>query len=556
MMRLWGASALVFLAGMAAATAQPAPDLILHNARIHTVDAGNRTAQALAVAGGRIVALGTNEEVLRLAGAATRRIDAGGRTVLPGLIDAHIHVLPMGQNLKKLRTNDLKDLATLLARVKAMAAALPKEAWIEGASDWHESQLRENRFPTRWELDAAAPAHPVFLRRGGHNVVINSVAMRLAGIGERDPDPPGGHYERDAQGRFNGWILERPAIEKVADLIPKPAPDEDERAAKAAMRALNASGITAVRDMHVLPPDARTWHALAAKGETTVRAHLMLSIHPRRPAAEDIATVEGLRRQLGAGDDFVRIGGIKMTHDGGVEANLTSEEYANKKGYKGATVTPVAKMKEMSAWACRNGWTVGIHTVGDQAIRNVLGLWQELAATCPIAGKRWGLEHPYLLSPETIAQMKALGVIPHMQTPHHYTLGVGWVAYWGRSRADRSIPNRTLIDAGFEPTGGTDAPVTPYDAFLGMWSDVTRQTAAAGIIGKAEAVTAAESLRMRTIWAARGMHWDGAIGSLEVGKFADFVVVSADPLTVEPNALRDIVAELTFLGGRLVYERK
>ncbi len=541
---------------MPATTFAQAPDLIIHNARIHTLDRENTGAQAVAVAQGRIVAVGANADVLGRAGPATQRSDAGGRTLLPGLIDAHIHVFPMGHNLKKVRTNDLRDLAALLARLKAAAAALPKGAWIEAASDWHESQLKENRFPTRWELDAAAPEHPVFIRRGGHNVVINSLAMRLAKIGERDPDPSGGHYDRSADGVFTGWILERPAIEPVAALLPKPSAADDLTAVQAALRALNASGITAVRDQHVSPADAATWYDLAQRGAATVRAHLILSVHPRRPAAQDFAMAEGLRRKLGPGGDFVRIGGLKITHDGGVEANLTSEDYANKAGYRGVAVTPVAKIREVSDWACRNGWAMSVHTVGDVAIQNVLGAWEEIARACPVAGKRWGLEHPYLLSAETITRMKALGVIAHMQTPHHYTLGAGWVLYWGKARADRSIPNRTLIDAGFEPTGGTDSPVTPYDAFLGMWSDVTRQTASAGVIGKREAVTPLESLRMRTIWAARGMQWEDRIGSIEPGKFADMVIVSDDPLTVDPDRLRDIKAIKTFVGGAIVYEAK
>jgi hypothetical protein len=490
-----------------------------------------------------------------MASSTTRTIDVGGKTVLPGIIDSHIHVESVGENLNRVRTNDLTSIAQLLDRIKAAAAKARDGEWIEGASDWHESQLKENRFPTRWELDEVAPDNPVFMRRGGHNVVINTQAMLLAKIGEKDPDPPGGHYRRDDQERLTGWILERPAIEPIAKLIPKSTPEEAEMALERAMAALSSSGITAVRGQHVSPQELGSWRALAKAGATTVRGVLIISINPRRPAKLDFDMLQKLELKQDQGDDMVRIGGLKLTHDGGVETSLLTEEFANRKGYKGIQVTPLAKVKEVSEFACANGWRMSVHTVGDQAIKNVLGVWDTLNKTCPLSTRMWGLEHPYLPDSDDIALMKTLGIVPYMQTSHNYTLGVGWVEFWGKARADKSIPNRTLIDAGLKPAGGTDAPVTPFNPFIAMWGDVTRGTVAAGVLGKDQAVTPLESLRMHTIWSARGLMMDDRIGSIEIGKYADLAVVSDDVLAIDPEKLKDVQAEMTILSGKVVYQR-
>ena len=527
--------------------------MIIHNANVHTIDATNNRAQAVAVEGDRITAVGTNDEILTQAGVNGPKIDAAGKTLLPGLIDSHIHVASVGENLEKVRTNDLVTLEQLLERVGEAAADLPEGQWIQGASDWHESQLTENRFPSRWELDSASPKHPVFLRRGGHNVVVNTLALKMAGIGEEDADPAGGRYDRNDAGSLTGWILERPAIQQVERLLPERTPEQSQSGIRHAMNAFASTGITAVRAMHVGPQELAGWRALAETGSSPVRGVLMISIHPRRPAGEDFAMLEELGLAQDQGDDRVRIGGLKMTHDGGVETSPLSEDYANQPGFRGIEVAPVAKIRDVSEFACRNGWRMAVHTVGDQAIRNVLNIWTELDQSYPVAGAGWALEHPYLLTEAEIDQMKRLGVVPHMQTSHNYTLGVGWREFWGAARANRSIPNRTLIDAGFTPAGGTDSPVTPFDPFLAMWADVTRQTAAAGVLGAHEAVTPLEALKMHTIWAAHGLGMEDRIGFIEPGKLADLVLVSEDPLAVDPNRLRELRAEMTISGGKIVH---
>lgn len=528
-------------------------DLIVHNGVIHSMDTADEPAQAVAVSGERILALGSNQDILALAGPDTRQIDAGGKTVIPGLIDTHIHLDEVGANIQKIQTNDLTELKQLLERISEAADGLPDGDWIVGATDWHESQLLERRFPTRKELDAAAPHNPVFLQRGGINAVINSAAMDIAGIGEQDPDPAGGKYDRGVDGRFSGWIQSFGKVKEIAGLLPQADEAQLREQLRVAMTALGNKGVTTVRSQHVSPELVKVWRAMAQEEQPGLRGVLMMEISPRAPLQSDIAMLLENGLEQDQGNDMLRIGGLKVTYDGGVETSLLKTDFANIPGFKGIEVTPLTKIRALSEYACANGWRLSVHAIGDQAIANVLQVWSELDQDCPIAGLRWGLEHPYLPSLADIGLMKQLGVVPHTQAPHNYTLGAGWVEFWGEQRANSSIPNRSYIDAGLHPAGGSDSPVAPYDPFLAMWVEVTRQTAAAGILGATEAVTPLEALKMHTIWAAYGLGMEDNIGSLTAGKYADMVILSDDPLMVEPEKIRDISAEWTILSGKVIH---
>lgn len=529
-------------------------DLILHDAKVRTMDDAIGIAEAVAVSGDRILAVGSNEEILALRDAHSRVIDLDGRTLIPGLVDTHLHLDEVGENLQKIPTNDLRSLDVLLERIAAEAERLPAGEWIVGASDWHESQLAENRFPSREELDAVAPNHPVFLRRGGINAVINSAAMAVAGIDEEDADPPGGKYDRDENGRFTGWIQSFAKVNEIAGLLPAPSEAQVRANFVAAMRALSSRGVTTVRSQHVSPEHLASWRAVVDDGEHSLRGVAMMAINPRAPLAQDIALLDEHGISPGMGDDDLRVGGLKATYDGGVETALLREDYANIPGFRGIEVTPLEKIEQLSAFACENGWGLSVHAIGGQAISNVLNAWGELNEHCPVGGLGWGLEHPYLPNASDLERMRELSITPHTQAPHNYTLGSGFLEFWGEERTHRSIPNRTYIDAGLLPAAGTDAPVAPFDPFLAMWVEVTRQTAAAGVLGAEEAVTPQESLRMHTLWAAQGLGMEDRIGSISPGKYADMVVVSEDPVTLDPESLRDIAVEWTFFSGEVVHQ--
>ncbi|UYG07135.1 amidohydrolase [Halomonas sp. M4R1S46] len=537
-----------------AASASSDIDLILHDAKVRTMDDAIGVVEAVAISGNRVSAVGSNEEVLALRDDGVRVIDLDGRTVIPGLVDTHLHLDEVGENLQKIQTNDLRSLQVLLGRIAAEAERLSDGGWIVGASDWHESQLEENRFPSREELDEVAPDNPVFLRRGGINAVINSKAMEVAGIDEEDADPPGGKYDRDESGRFSGWIQSFSKVNEIAGLLPAPSEEQVRSNFLAAMQALSSKGVTTVRSQHVSPDHLASWRAIVDDGGHSLRGVAMMSINPRAPLEQDIASLEEHGISPGMGDDDLRVGGLKVTHDGGVETALLREEYTNIPGFKGIEVTPLEKVERLSAYACENGWGLSVHAIGGQAITNVLNAWNELNDECSLADLGWGLEHPYLPNASDIELMRELSVTPHTQAPHNYTLGAGFLEFWGEERTHRSIPNRTYIDAGVLPAAGTDSPVAPFDPFLSMWVEVTRQTAAAGVLGAEEAVTPLESLKMHTIWAAQGLGMEDRIGSISPGKYADMVVLSDDPLSVAPEELRKISADWTFFSGEAVHQ--
>jgi predicted amidohydrolase YtcJ len=550
--------ALVLAAILAAtgAAAQTAPDLIVHNANVITLDRNDSRAEAVAVRDGRIISVGSNAAVLRLAVPETRTLDARGRPVVPGFYDSHVHLALLSTDFRRVKLSDVDSIEMMVERLRARAAATPKGEWIEGASDWHESQLKEGRYPTRFEIDAATPDHPVFIRRGGHNVIVNSMGLKLAGIAENAADPPGGHFHRDGQGRVTGWITERPAFAAVERLLKPLNPQEYVAAMKAGMAVLSAHGVTSVRDMHVSAESVRAWQKLWAANDLPLRGNLMLTIHPRRPAKEDIDQWGSLGIFSGFGDDWLRIGGFKMTYDGGVEASLQYEDFANKAGYKGTPIIPLEKIKAISEWACRNDWRVTVHALGDRAIDDVLGVYEGIDKTCALPGRRWALEHPYLPSAAAIHKIKRLGVQVTTQTGHNYFLGVGWLEYLGKDRAHKLIPNRTYIDNGILPAGGTDAPAGPFDPFLALWADVTRETRAAGVLGQDQAVTPLEALKMHTLWTAMALGEDDRKGSIEVGKLADMVVLSDDVLAVPRGRIREVRALTTIVGGKIAYQRQ
>jgi predicted amidohydrolase YtcJ len=549
---------LAFAASLASAgaLAQGAPDLIVHNANVITLDRNDTRAEAVAVRDGRIVSIGSSAAIMRLAAPETRTIDARGKPVVPGFYDSHIHLGRLATDLKKIRMSDVDAIDTLLERVRARAATTPKGSWIETASDWHESQLEEQRFPTRWELDKVSAEHPVFIRRGGHNVVANSLALRLAGIADTAQDPPGGQFDRDGQGRPTGWIIGMPAFAAIERLVPPPSPEAYAAAVKEATQILSSYGITSVRDLSVDSNSVRLWQKLWAAGELTVRGHLMLAIHPRRPAKEDTDQWGSLGISSGFGDDWLRLGGFKMVYDGGVEASLQYEDYANKAGYKGNPVSSLEKVKAISEWACKNDWRMTVHALGDKGIDDVLGVYGDVDKACPLQGRRWALENTYMPSAAAIDKIKRLGIQVTTQTGHNYTLGAGWVDFLGKDRANKLVPNRTYIDNGILPAGGTDAPVTPFDPFLTLWMDLTRETKSAGILGPDQAVTPLEALKMHTLWVAMAVGEDDRKGSLEVGKLADMAILSDDILTVPKGRVREIRALATITGGKIVFQRQ
>jgi predicted amidohydrolase YtcJ len=540
------------------------PDLVLLNARVRTLAGGDpagQTAEAIAVKQGRILAVGDTASIRRLAGPGTKQHDLGGLVVLPGFYDSHNHIRTTGLNFAALDLSGTKSLAELLAGVEARAAASPAGEWIVASSRWHESQLAENRFPTRTELDRAAPSHPVWIPRGGHNRVVNSAAFSRAGITRDTPNPAGGTYVRDpATGELTGHVIGAAAFARIARLLPTPTKAQEAAALRAAVKAYHAAGITSVIDPGLRPDELAAFQPLWADGELTVRVNAMLRVFPGTGKAELDRALDAVRQlgfTTGFGDQWLRLGGIKFTADGGVETSYLREPFAHADDPSSPRGKPHASPENMQAvclLAAQLGWQMGVHCVGDAGIDQVLDAYAGVHATVPLPGRRWTLIHMMLARPRHFELAKTMGLVITAQQPLMYALAAGFVKYWGAGRAADCEPLKAYLDSGLPVGGGSDSPVTPYEPLLGLWSSATRETQLAGVQGPQWAIPMADAVRWYTRGSAYAAFEEDLKGTLEVGKLADLIALSVDPLTASPAEVRDAKVLLTMVGGRLVHD--
>ena len=540
--------------GPAPALKPEAPDLVLYNGKIVTVDAAFSIAQAVAIRGDRFVAVGTNDAVRRTAGPATRQIDLGGRTVIPGLMDGHLHNAGGGPGVDLSR---VRSMAELLAAVEARAKAAPNELIISN-SDWHEAQLREKRLPHRTELDRVAPRNPVVLVRGGHEFIINTAAAARWNITRDTPSPRGGEIGHDANGELNGEL-----VDTARGLVPLPPPPKlTPEAIETQMKLLNAVGLTSIR----IPGSFqfggdqlaayRMFQQLKAEGRLTMRVNYLMRIF-------DFSSVEKVRALIASwnvrpdeGDEWLRIGGMKTLVDGGFEGGHMREPYAEPYGnggkFKGIEVVPPDKYAPVVLELNRLGWRVATHAVGDAAVDEVLDAYEAADRERSIKARRWTIEHFFIARPDHFPRVRALDLAISAQD-HLYLAAPSMAKYWGRARAERVTPMRTFLDQRFLVAGGTDSPVIPYNPFWAMYHFITRDTISDGVYGPSERITREEALRVYTINNARLTFEESLKGSIEPGKLADLVVLSADYLTVPEAALQSLKALGTMVGGRFVY---
>jgi predicted amidohydrolase YtcJ len=537
------------------------PDLVLLNARVRTLDAGGRVAEALAVKHGRIMAVGDTRAIRALAGAGTAQHDLAGLTVLPGFYDSHNHMRTTGLNFHAVDLGETRSIAELLRAIAARVAITPPGEWIVASSRWHESQLAEQRFPTRTELDRVAPSHPVWIPRGGHNRLLNSDAFRRAGITKETANPAGGTYVRDpATGELTGHVIGAAAFARIARLLPRPTRAQETDALQAAVKAYHAAGITSVVEPGLPADELAGLQSLWGRDELTVRVNAMLRVFPGSTRAELDRALDAIRSLAfvtGFGDDWLRLGGIKFTADGGVETSYLREPFAFTDDVSAPRGKPHASPENMLGvclLAAELGWQMGVHCVGDGAIDQLLDAYGTVHARTPLPGRRWTLIHMMRARPEHFARAREMGLVITAQQPLMYALGAGFVKYWGPSRAAECEPLRMYLDSGLPVGGGSDSPVTPYQPLLGLWSSVTRETQLAGVQGSEWAIPMADALRWYTRGSAYAAFEEDRKGTLEVGKLADLIALSVDPLQASPADVRDATVLLTVVGGRIVHD--
>ena len=531
--------------------------MVLRNGNVVTLDAARPTAQAIALAQGRIQAVGSDAEVGALAGPRTEQIDLGGRTVLPGFIDAHAHVWHVGHELAKVDLSRCASILDVLQAVKERARTTPRGAWIEVSGMWHESALAERRFPTRRELDSAAPEHPVYLPRGTRFfAVANSRALQLAEIDERTPQPDGGEFQRDpVTGELTGLLLQPPAFDRVKRLLPGQAADHHEQAIRRGGRLFARTGVTSVVDPALGPAAMRAYQQLWAAGDLKLRTNMIAILDMSVPLAltrEQLLTrVEAWGPYSGFGDEMLRLGAMKMFVDGFVETAWLKEGYANDPSSHGVQAVPRDVLEEVLRAASRNNWQVAVHCVGDAAVELALDAFEAADQEQSIRARRWSLIHAVFASPSAMQRAKRLAVVVSAQQLLVYAFSASMLTCWGEERMERVSPHRTWLDHGLVVAAGSD--VVPFDPLIGIWSMVTRETRASGVIGAGERITREEALRMYTQNAAYLTFEEEMKGSIEAGKLADLVVLGGDPLTCAEDEIKSLPVCTTILGGSVTH---
>ncbi|WP_257167407.1 amidohydrolase [Bradyrhizobium sp. SRS-191] len=552
----------LLFAGPAPAMAQAevnAPDLVLVNAKVLTLDEQSSVTEAIAVLDGKILAVGSSASMRALAGARTQVLDVSGKTVIPGLIDTHAHFKAAGLGDYVVVMGRAKTVADALEAIKAFVAKRKPGEWIIGGA-WHPpSQLAEKRYLTRQEIDSVAPDNPVYMRTVGHFSMANSMALQKVGVDKTTANPDGGSFERDAAGELTGLLVET-AIDRVEKAVP-PWTEEDEiRQFTLAEGALNSFGITSVVEGATEARDIRTLQKLAASGRATLRTGLMYRPEPPADLNAWEAIISGNGASSGFGDDWVRFAGIKIFYDGGMtlKTALMRDVYPDSHdNYHGIAQQTPERLAQLVSICNRHGWRVGVHVVGDLGIDQVLDAFEAADKEKSIRDRRFVLIHASLIRPEQMERARALGVRVDFQNVFMWDKAATVERFLGRPTADRAVPTKTLVEKmGLDNLGaGTDFPVNPINPFLNMYIMVTRKDPSGNVYGAAEAISREQALRLYTSAASRSTFDEARKGTIQPGRLADLTVLSADYMTVPDEQIKDIKADITLVGGKIVFQR-
>ena len=531
------------------------PDQILYSGKVITLNAGLEIAEAVAISDGRFVAVGTNEQVRALAGPETVQHDLEGRTVIPGLADNHYHGIGGGPGVDLSMARSLDDV---LAAIGERASETSPGEVILTNSNWHEGQLREKRLPFRRDLDRAASRHPVVVVRGGHEYVLNSAALRRWNIDQSTPVPEGGSIGRYEDGSLNGELVDR--AKRLVSLPPREQPEFEERvqALAAEHKKLNAVGLTSIRHAGASRGQFQALQELKRRGLLTVRVNFLFRV-PRSVDADDLeAAIDQWGVRPGEGDEWLRVGGVKLGVDGGFEGGWMREPYEEPYGrngsFYGLQTFPAEPYTRIVVELNRLGWRVATHAVGDAAIDLVLDAYEAANADRSIVGKRWAIEHGFVPRPDQFPRMKSLGLIVSVQN-HLYVAGPSLLNYWGAARANWVTPVKAYLDAGIRVSSGTDSPVVPYSPFWTLYHFITRQTISAGAMGEDQRIDRQQALALSTVENANLNFEEHLKGTIEPGKLADLVVLSEDFLTAPEKSIEAMEVMLTMVGGKVVFSR-
>lgn len=546
----------------------PPADLVVLNAKVVTLDAQSRVSEAAAVRDGVFVAVGSGDEIRRHVGEGTRVVDAGGRMVIPGLIDSHVHALGVASEEARQPFEDLRSIEAMQAWIRTRAAGLPAGTWIWSPRVF-PTRVRERRFPTRDELDAAAPDHPVVVD-GAYALMVNTAALAAAGITADTPDPPGGAIVRDADGNPTGLLR------NVGGLLSRFRPAGGGRfldTLEEVHRHYLRTGITSVIERAAEVRGYRAYEALRKQSRLHVRASVTFQVDSDGSATDTERFIRALPFRFGEGDDWLKVGPLKVIADGGILAGTAymREPYGERAAglygvadpaYRGFLTRPPEALQAIVRTANRLGWQMVVHVTGDAGVDAVLDAFEAADRDASIAARRFTLIHAYFPTPDTAARAARLGVLVDTQPAWFYKDADALLDALGPARLESFIGLDTWLEHGATVAINTDhmfgldpdSAMNPYNPFLTMYVAVTRRTEGGRVIGAGQAVSRERALRMMTIDAARFSFDEARKGSIEVGKLGDFVVLSDDLFEVPDDRIRRITPVMTVVGGRVAYE--
>lgn len=548
------ALALFSLAPTPASAQRASADLIVTNARIYTVDPSRPFVEAMAIANGRVVFTGPAQAAMTYRAPSTRVLDAEGQTIIPGMIDAHVHLLGLGTALRTVDLVGTTSYDQIVQRVAARAKDVPAGTWITGRG-WDQNDWGDTRFPSHEALSRAVPNHPVYLTRiDGHAALVNAAAMKAASLTTATQDPAGGRIVRGSDNEPSGVLVDR-AMGLVGRVIPAPSSDELRAATLAAIRETNKWGLTGVHDAGVGRDVIDVFERLAKDGQYSLRNYIMV-------ANDDAAIDYYLSRgpQSGLYDNRLWIKAIKISADGalGSRGAALIEPYSDEPGNRGLITIPEGRVKAVALKALARGFQVNVHAIGDRANRVVLDEMEAALREVPVADHRFRIEHAQILNFDDIPRFAKLGVIPSMQASHQ-TSDMYWAGNrLGPTRLLGAYAWRSLLNSGVIIPNGSDFPVERVNPLISFHSAVSRQDAndwPAGGWFPEQRMTRDEALKSMTIWPAYASFMEKDVGSLEPGKLADFVILDQDIMRVPNELILRTRVQATYLGGKPVYER-
>ena len=536
------------------------PETIWKNARIQTMDETSPVAEAFAVSGARIVAVGSQQEILALAGPDTVIHDLGGHFVYPGFIEGHIHLAAYGDSLLTLPIRD-RSRREILDMVRECAAKTPAGQWILGGMGWNNEVWDDPSYPTLAELDAAAPDHPVMLpRMDGHLIWANSLAYRLAGVSADTPNPARGEFMRNPDGSLQG-CASNAAADIVKACIPPRTAEQRQQALLAAQAQLLRFGVTSVNDMSTEAQDAADLKALYESGDYRLRFHGALRNALGEAAHPDTRAYLARCPEIGLYDDHFTIRACKLLGDGSVGAQSAAlkEDFSDRPGHRGLKMYTDEQLYACVRQCAEKGMQVIIHAIGDDTIDQVLRVYRQVLADVPVPDHRWHIEHFQTAAPGQPETARALGVWVSMQPMHAPNSASMALRRLGEKRASRAYAGGLLLRKVGKVSWGSDAPVATPAPLSGIHAAITRTNdslSPAGGFFMENAVSPMEALLGYTVWGAEAQFTERDKGSIEAGKLADFVVLDRDLLqvgTYAPDELLQVKVLATVIGGRCEY---